>query len=114
MSVPSGDGERVHHPGMYIDADVQFDAVPSASLSCDADFVPGAALMRAESGAIDRDGHLPPVEEPDDEVHHSPDVVDGESRHPAMDDAVPGEHRAIGGEALAVFHVGFNAIVGFV
>lgn len=114
MSVPSGDGERVHHAGVHIDADVQFDAVSPASLSCDADLVPGAALMRTESGAIDRDSHLPPAEEPDDQAHHSPDVIDGESGHPAMDDAVPGEHRTIGGEALTVFHVGFDAIVGFV
>jgi len=114
MSVPSGDGERVYHSGMDIDADVQFDTVPSSSLSCDANFVPGAALMRAESGAIDRDGHLLSAEEPDDQVHHSPDVVNGESHHAAMDDAVPGEHRAIGGEALAVFHVGFDAIVSLV
>ena len=66
MSVPSGGGERVHYSGVHIDADMQFDTVASAPMSFDAEVVPGAALMCAESGAVDRDGHLPPAEEPDD------------------------------------------------
>ena len=114
MSVPSGGGERVHYSGVHIDADMQFDAVAPTPLSCDAEVVPGAALMCAEPGAIDRDGHFPPAEESDDQVHHLPDVFDGESGHPAMDDTVPGEHRATGGEALAVFHVSFDAVVSLV
>jgi hypothetical protein len=114
MSVPSGGGERVYYSCVHIDADVQFDAVASASLSFDAEVVPGAALMCAEPGAVDRDGHFPSAEEPDDQVHDFPDVFDGESGHPAMDDAVSGEHRTTGGEALAVFHVGFDAVVGLV
>ena len=114
MSVPSGGGERVHYSGVHIDADVQFDAVAPTPMSFDAEVVPGAALMCAESGAIDCDGHIPPAEEPDDQVHDFPDVFDGESGHPAMDDAVSGEHRTTGGEALAVFHVGFDAVVGLV
>ncbi len=61
MSVPSGGGERVHHSGVHIDADVQFDAVPPVSLSGDAKVVPGTALMGAEPGAVDRDGHLLPT-----------------------------------------------------
>jgi hypothetical protein len=84
----------VHHPGMHIDADVQFDAVPPASLSCDTDFVPGAALVGAEPGTVDRDGHFPSAEEPDDQFYHLPDVFDGEAGHASMDDAVPGKHRA--------------------
>jgi len=114
VSVPSGDGEPVHHPGVHVDADVQFDAVPSAPLSGDAEVVPGAALMGAVPGAVDRDGHLPPAEEPDDQVHHLPDVFDGEAGHASMDDAVPGSHRACCLEGLTVFHVGFDAVVGLV
>ena len=75
--------------------------------------VEGLRLQR-QTGAIDCDGHFPPAEEPDDQVHDFPDVFDGESGHPAMDDTVPGEHRATGGEALAVFHVGFDAVVSLV
>jgi len=114
MSVPSGGGERVHHPGVHIDADVQFDAVPSAPLPCDANFIPGAALVGAEPGAVDRDGHPSSAEEPGDQVHHFPDVFDGEVGHASMDDAVPGKHRARRGDAVAVFHVGFDAVVGLV
>jgi len=114
MSVPSGGGERVHYSGVHIDADMQFDTVAPTPMAFDTEVVPGAALMRAEPSTIDCDGHLPPAEEPDDQVHHLPDVFDGESGHSAMDDTVPGEHRATGGEALAVFHVGFDAVVGFV
>jgi hypothetical protein len=83
-------------------------------MSFDAKVVPDAALMRAEPGAIDRDSHLPPTKEHDDQVHHLPDVFDGESGHTAMDDTVSGNNRATGGEALAVFHVGFDAVVGLV
>lgn len=114
MSVPSGGGERMHYSGVHIDANVQFDAVSSASLSGDAEVIPGAALMGAEPGAVDRDGHLPSAEEPDNQVHHFPDVFDGDSGHAAMDDAMSGKHWATNGEALAVFHVGFDAIVGLV
>lgn len=114
MSVPSGGGERMHYPGVHINADVQFDAVASASMSFDAKVVPGAALMGAESGAVHRDSHLFPAEKPDDQVHDFPDVFDGESGHPAMDDAVSGDYRTTGGEALAVFHVSFDAVVGLV
>ena len=114
MPVPSGGGERVHHPGVHIDADMQFDTVASTPMSCDAEVVPGAALMGAEPGTIDRDGHLLPAEEPDDQVHRLLDVFDRESGHPSMDDAVPGEHQAIGGKTLAVFHVSFDAVIGLV
>ena len=114
MSVPSGGSERVHYSGVHINTDVQFDAVASAPLSFDAEVVPGAALMCAEPGAVDCNSHLFSAEEPDDEVHDFPDVFDGESGHPAMDDAVSGEHRATGGEALTVFHVGFDAVIRFV
>ncbi len=114
MSVPSGGGERVHYSGVHIDAYVQFDAVASAPLSFDAEVVPGAALMCAESGAVDRDGHFPSAEEPDDQVHDFPDVFDGEAGHPAMDDTVSGEHRTTGGEALTVFDMGFDAVVSLV
>lgn len=114
MSVPSGGGERVHYSGVHINTDVQFDAVASAPLSFDAEVVPGAALMCAEPGAVDCNSHLFSAEEPDDQAHDFPDVFDGESGHPAMDDAVSGEHRATGGEALTVFHVGFDAVIGFV
>ena len=114
MSVPSGGGERMYHPGVHIDADVQFDAVPSASLSCDTDVVPGAALVGAESGAVNRDGHLLFTEEPGDQVHRFPDVFDGEAGHASMDDAVPGKHWARCSDAVAVFHVGFDAVVGLI
>ncbi len=114
MSVPPGGGKRMYYSGVHINTDVQFDAVMSTPKTFDTEVVPGTALMGAEPGAIDRNGHLPPAEEPDDQVHHSPDVSDGEAGHPAMDDAMPGEHRATDGEALAVFHVGFDAIVGFI
>ena len=114
MSVPSGGGERVHYSSVHIDADMQFDTVAPTPMSFDTEVVPGAALMRAESSTIDRDSHLPPAEEPDDQVHHLPNVFDGESGHPAMDDTVPGEHRTTGGKTLTVFHVGFDAVVSLV
>jgi hypothetical protein len=114
MSVPSGGGEPVRHPGVHIDANVQFHAVPPAPLSCYAKVVPGAALVGTESGAVDRDSHLPSAKEPGDQVHRLPDVFDGEAGHASMDDAVPGKHRARRGDAVAVFHVSFNAIIGLV
>ena len=76
--------------------------------------VPGAALMRAEPSAVHRDSHVFPAEEPDDQVHHLPDVFDGEPGHPTTDDTVPGEHQATEGEALTVFHVSFDAVIGLV
>ena len=106
--------ERMHHPSVHIDADVQFDAVPSASLSCDTDVVPGAALMCTESGAVNRDGHLLFTEEPGDQVHRFQNVFNGEAGHASMDDAVPWKPGAIGGDAVAVFHVGFDTIVGLI
>lgn len=114
MSVPSSGSERMHHPSVYIDADMQFDAVPSASLSCDTDVVPCAALMRAETSAVDRDGHLLFTEEPGDQVHRFPDVFNGEASHASMDDAMPWKHGAIGSDAVAVFHVSFDAVVGLI
>jgi hypothetical protein len=114
MSIPSGGGERVHYPGVHINADVQFDAVASAPLSFDTEVVPGATLMRAEPSAVHRDSHVFPAEEPDDQVHDFPDVFNGESGHPTMDDAVPGEHQATEGEALTIFHVSFDAVIGLV
>ena len=104
----------MHYPSVHINGDVQFDAVASAPLSFDTEVVPGAALMCAEPGAVDRNSHLFPTEEPDDQVHDFPDVFDGESSHPTMDDTVPREHQATGGEALTIFHVGFDAVVGLV
>ena len=70
--------------------------------------------MGAESGAVNRDGHLLFTEEPGDQVHRLADVFDGEAGHASMDDAVSGKHGAIGGDAVAVFHVGFDAIVGLI
>ena len=98
----------MHHPGVHIDADMQFDAVPSASLSCDTDVVPGAALMGAESGAVNRDGHLLFTEEPGDQVHRFPDVFDGEAGHASMDDAVSGKHWARCSDAVAVLSCGLR------
>lgn len=114
MSVPSGGGERMHHPSVHINADVQLDAVTSASLSCDTDVVPGAGLVGAESGAVDRDGHPFSAEEPGDQVHRFPDVFNGEAGHASMDDAMPWKHGAIGSDAVAVFHVSFDAVVGLI
>ena len=114
MSVPSGGGERMHHPSVHIYTDVQFDAIPSASLSCDTDVVPGAALVGAEPSAVDSDGHPFPAEKLDDQVHRLPYIFHRETNHPAMDDTMPWKHRAIGSDAVAVFHVSFDAVVGLI
>jgi len=93
---------------------MEFDTVPSSTVSFDSDVVPGAAVMGTESGAVHCDVHLFSSEKPDDSVHHLADVGDGESFHASLDHAMPREACAVLFECLAVFHMCFNTVVGLV
>ena len=84
MPIPLGSGEPVDHTSVNIDADVEFDAVFSATVSFDPDLVPGAAIMSAESGAVDSDVHLFPSEKPGGPVNHLAYVDDRETFHPLV------------------------------
>ena len=88
MAIPWCDGEPLDHTGVDVDTDVKFDAVSAFSLSFNADVVPGAAVLGAESRAVHSDVHLFSSEKPGDPVHHFADVGDGKSFHPALDHAV--------------------------
>jgi hypothetical protein len=114
MPIPLGSGEPVDHTSVNIDADVEFDAVFSATVSFDPDVVPGAAVMSAESGAVDSDVHLFPSEKPGDHVNHLAYVDDRETFHPSLDHAMPWEHGVVLFEGFAVFDVCFNTIVGLI
>ena len=102
------------HTGVDVDADVEFDAVFSSSLSFDPDVVPCAAIVGAESRTVNSDVHLFPSEEPGDPVHHFADIGDGESFHPSLDHAMSWETCAVLFECLAIFHMRFNTVVGLV
>ena len=95
------------HTGVDVDADVEFDTLFTAPLSFDPDVVPGAAVVGAEPGAVNSDVHLFPAKEPGHPVHHLAYVGDGESFHPALYHAMPGENRAVLSKGLAVFDVCF-------
>jgi len=114
MSIPWCDGEPMDHTGVDVDTDVEFDIVLAFSMSFDSDVVPGAAVMSAESGAVDSDVHLFPSEKPCDPVHHLPDVGDGKSFHPSLDHAMSWETCAVLFECLAVLHMCFDTVVGLV
>jgi len=114
MAIPWRDGEPLDHTGVDVDTDVKFDAISSFSLSFDSDVVPGAALMCAETSAVNSDVHLFSSEKPGDSVHHLSDVGDGEPFHPSLDDTVPRYLRVVLFYDLAVFHLCFDTVVGLV
>jgi hypothetical protein len=114
MPIPLGSGEPVDHTSINIDADVEFDAVFSATVSFDPDVVPDAAIMSAESGAVDSDVHLFPLEKPGDPVNHLAYVDDRESFHPSLNHAMSWEHGVVLLEGFAVFDVCFNTIIGLI
>ena len=114
MSIPWCDGEPMDHTGVDVDADMEFDTVPSSTVSFDSDVVPGAAVVGAKSTAINSNVHLFASEEPGDPVHHLADVGDGESFHPSLDHAMPREYRTVLFEGFAVFDMCFNTIVGLI
>jgi hypothetical protein len=114
MPIPLGSGEPVDHTSVNIDADVEFDAVFSATVPFDPDVVPGAAVMSAESGAVDSDVHLFPSEKPGNRVNHLAYVDDRESFHSSLDHAMSWEHGVVLLEGFAVFDVCFNTIIGLI
>lgn len=114
VSIPWCSGKPVDYTGVDIDADVEFDAVFSSALSFDPDVVPGAAVVGAESAAVNSDVHLFPSEKSGDSVHHLAYVSDGESFHAALDHAMPWKNRAAFSEGLAVLDLCFNAVVGLI
>jgi hypothetical protein len=114
MSIPWRGCEPVDHASVDIDADMEFDTLFSSILSFDPDVVPGAAVVGTKSGAVNCDVHLFSSEKSGDSVHHLANVGDGESFHPSLDHAMSGENWAVLFDGLAVFDVGFNAIVGLV
>jgi hypothetical protein len=59
------------------------------------DVIPGAAVMCAESGAVNSNVHLFVLEEPGDPVHHLAYVGDGELFHTSLDHAMPGKIRVL-------------------
>jgi len=114
VSIPWSGGEPVDHASVDIDADVEFDAISSASMSFDSDVVPGTAVVGAEPGAVYCDVHLFSSEKFGDSVHHLAYVGDGEPFHAALDHAMSWENRAVLSDGLAVFHLCFDSIVGLV
>lgn len=114
VSIPWCSGEPVDYACVDIDADVEFDAVFSATVSFDSDVVPGATVMGAESGAVNSDIHLFSLEEPGGPVHHLAYVGYGESFHSSLDHAMSREHRVVLFEGFTVFDVCFNTVVGLV
>jgi hypothetical protein len=114
MSIPWCGGEPVDHPCVDIDADVEFDAVFAFPMPFDSDVVPGAAVVGAESSAVNSDVHFFSSEKPGDPVHHPSDVGDGESFHPALDYAMSWENWTVLSDGFAVFHVCFDTVVGLV
>jgi len=114
VSIPWRGREPVDHTGVDIDTDVEFDAIPSSPMSFNADVIPGAAVVGAESSAVHRDVHVLPPEESGDSIHHLAYVGDGESFHPALNHAVPRRVKAVLFDGFAVFEVCFDTIVGLV
>jgi len=114
MAIPLRYGEPMDHASVNIDADVKFDTVFSTTVSFDPDVIPCAAIMSAESCAVDSDVHLFPPEKPGDPVNHLAYVDDIESFHPSLDHAMPWEHGVMLFEGFAVFDVCFNTIVGLI
>lgn len=114
MAIPWCDGEPLDHTGVDVDTDVKFDAVSAFPLSFDADVVPGAAALGAESRAVHSDVHLFSSEKPGDLAHHFPDVGDGESFHSSLDDAMSRNLSVVLLYDLAVFHLCFDTVVGLV
>ena len=64
---------------------MHFNTVAPTPMTFDAEIVTGAALMGAEPGTIDCNGHRPPAEEPDNQINHLPDIFHTESDYPTMD-----------------------------
>ena len=114
MSIPGCGGKPVDHAGFNVDADVEFDAVFSSTLSFNPDVVPGAAVVGTEPATVNSDVHLFPSEKSGDPVHHLAYVGDGESFHTSLDHAMPGENRAVLFQGLTVFDMCFNTIVGLI
>jgi len=104
----------VYHTSVDIDADVEFDTVFSVTVSFDSDVIPGAAVMSAESGAVNSYVHLFSSEKSGYSVHHLAYVSDGESFHASLDHAMPREYRVVLFEGFAVFDMCFNTVVGLI
>ena len=105
VSIPWCGGEPVDHASVDVDADVEFDAVFSSSLSFDPDVVPGAAVVGAEPATVNSDVHLFASEKSGHPIHHLAYVGDGESFHTSLDHAMPWENRTVFSNSLAVFDV---------
>ena len=114
VSIPRGGRKPVDHPSVDIDADVEFDAVFSSTLSFNPDVIPGATVVGTEPAAVNSDVHLFSAEEPGHPVHHLAYVGDGDSFHPALDYAMSWENGAVLFDGFAVFDVCFNTIVGLI
>src|SRR4030043_989029 len=114
MPIPLGSGEPVDHTSVNIDADVEFDAVFSATVSFDPNVVPGAAVMSTESGAVNSNVHTFASKKSSDTVHHLADIGDREFFHPALYHAMPREYGVMLFEGFAVFVMCFNTIVGLI
>jgi len=105
VPIPWRGSEPVDHSGVDVDADVEFDAVFSLALSFDPDVVPGAAVVRTESAAVNSNIHLFSSEESGHPVHHLAYIGDRKSFHTALDHAMPWGSRAVLSQGLAVFDV---------
>ncbi len=114
VPIPWGGGEPVDHPGVDVDADVEFDAILSSVLSFDPDLVPGAYVVGTEPTTVNSDVHLFSSEKSGDSVHHFANIGDRESFHTSLDHAMPWQNRAVLSKGLAVFEVCFYAIVGLI
>ena len=114
MAIPWCDGEPMDHTGVDVDTDVEFDAIPSTLMSFNADVVPGAAVLGAESSGVHCDVHLFSSEKSDDSVHHLSNVGDGKSLHPSLDHTMPRHIWTAFFDCLAIFEVCLDAIVGLV
>lgn len=87
-SFPWGDSETMDDTRVDIDADMEFDAVSSASSSFDSYLVPGASVMGAESTAVNSDVHSFPSEDAGYSVHDLTDVFDRKFVHISVYDTM--------------------------
>jgi hypothetical protein len=114
VPIPWSSGEPVDHPGINVDADVEFDAILSSTLSFDPDLVPGADVVGAEPTTVNSDVHLFSSEKSGDSVHHFSYIRDWELFHTSLYHAMSWENRTVLSKSLAVFEACFYAVVGLI
>jgi hypothetical protein len=104
----------MYDSSVYINANVEFDAILPFVFSFDTDVVPCATVAGTKTRAVNSYIHTMSSEKPGDLVRHLPDIFDGEFMHTLMNDTVTRYVIEKGFECFTFLKICFDAVIGLV